>query len=725
MSVMRKLIGSLRPYNGIKTATILQLSATECGVISLAILFAYFGVNVSVDVLREHCGTSRDGAKAATLINVAEKFKFSAAAYRVELDDIRKLTQPVIAFWKFNHYIVIEGVGVDKVYINDPASGRTTVSFDEFDRAFTGIIISIDPNEDITLLKKRHQFLPMLNEWVSRYRYDLTFVIGCMVLAASVPLLNAKLSSLFIDYAVIGRNDNMIPGVFFATLAAGLVLTLTMSRQRLAQFRLTTKASIIKSSEIMQHMLKLPLLFYSLRQKTDISAILMRSEVVANMIFKSMAVLLMNSVTILLSLFCLIKIDSVLVFALLVLALVLLTGITILSRFNYHYEQSNMHALGKFYGLTLSAIKNIETIKTCDIEHSTFTKWYSAFCAKIQAQDKTNVVTILMDCLYQSFSSLSMLVTFYLGIARVAEGRLSVGELMAFYSLQMYFCGQLISILNAGKDTQSSLASHSRINDILQYKIDERFLPRLVEEGCSSEAALSCHDITFFYNKAEQPTLTNITLEILAGQHIALVGGTGSGKSTLVKILCHLQPASSGNIWLHGRRIETYSAHELTKEFAYVSQDVSLFAGTIYENLTMWHEGIDPSVIQSAIEDACLGELIEARGLHGCVEESGNNFSGGERQRIDIARALIQGASLLALDEATSALDVETENRLLQNLRRRNITIIFVAHRLSTIKHCDQILVMEKGCIVERGSHAQLLAQLTHYQQLLLSESLD
>jgi ABC-type bacteriocin/lantibiotic exporter with double-glycine peptidase domain len=722
MRSLHQLRGRFRPYNGVKTPVVLQMSATECGIASLAMIFSYYHVNLELDVLRERCGVSRDGAKAVTLMEVAEEFAFTANAYRAELVDLQMLSRPVIAFWRFNHYVVIEGVGHEKVFINDPAYGRVSVSFTEFDAAFTGIIIDIIPTENIVSIKSKKIFLPVMQAWLSKYSREIIFVLMCMLVVIAGPLLNSVLSTAFIDYCVIGRNLNWVPGITFISIITGIIYIFLLYTQKLTQFRLSAKASIVQSSEIMLHMLRLPLLYYSLRQKPEIAAILMRTEMIANVLFQSISAVLLNVLAATISLIILIKIDAVLVVSLGLLSLVLVIPVMMVIKLNFVYEQNNINVLGKFYGLTLSCIKNIETIKTSGIETAISQKWQSALYNKVAGLDKSATVTIMLDGIYKAYHSIAMLATLCIGGMRIADGGLTVGSLMAFYALQLYFTSQLIAIVHAGKDLQGASAAHVRMNDMLTQTQDARFNAGFVAQAHASASLLAGLNLSFYYNINAAPSLVDINVQIKHLQHVAFVGGTGSGKSTLVKLLCQLYSPNSGEVCLNGLNLKNYDARTIAAHFAYVSQEVSLFTGSIYNNLTLWQDDIPLREINAAIHDACLDELIEIRGLHGKVEEGGSNFSGGERQRIEIARALLQKSSILILDEATSALDVQTEKKIICNLKNRPLTIIFVAHRLSTIQHCDQIILLERGQIVEQGTHDNLILNRAHYYDLLQND---
>lgn len=719
---IRKIIGKFRPYNGVKTQLVLQLSATECGVAALAMVMGYYGVHSDLAFLRKSCGTSRDGVKAATLIKVAESFGFEAAAYRVELDDIAVLSHPVIAYWRFNHYVVIHGVGDQRVFMNDPALGAISVSFAEFDKSFTGIVISLTPTASVIPLKARSQWQPMLLAWFNGNGFALSLLMVCMLIAITAPMLSTRITAIFIDYCVIGRNSNWLPAFAITSVVLGLAMLIALRLQKITQFRLSMKASMMKSAEMMQHLLRLPLLYFTLRQKPEVATMISRAEIIATTLFQGGSASLISAVSSLVSLLFLIKIDGFMTIILLLLLCLLLVPASIITRMNTSYEQSNVTAISHYYSCSLSNIKNIETIKTCGIEATVLVKWIASLHQKINIQDQSNSLLLLLKACSQLFNSMSMFLTLFVGSIRVAEGKISVGGLIAFYGLQLCFTSQVMAILHLLKDWQSTYATQIQINDIFDHQVDCRFQLAKHPTCMESDVILVCREMSFTYNPVEPPILSDINLDISCGQHVAFVGSTGSGKSTLVKILAHLYPPATGKLLLYGNECQQGGADSLPALFAYVSQEITLFSGTIYDNLTLWKRGVAQSVIEAAIHDACLTELIQQRGLYGKVEEGGCNFSGGERQRLDIARALIQSPAILVLDEATAALDVATEATLINNIRKRTMTILFVAHRLSTVKHCDQIFVIKDGCIIERGHHEELMSNQAHYRELLHNE---
>ncbi len=726
MNIVKKLLGRVRPYNKIKVPLILQLSATECGVAALAMLFAYFDAPVPLENLREKCGASRDGCKATTLIQVARSYGFQADAYKMDIEEVLLLEIPVIAFWNFNHYVVIKGGGTKKVFINDPAHGMSAVSLDEFDKSFTGVVIVLSSTSSIIKTKNFNPILSFLRQWLSAFKpFEWLFVFLCLILVISGPLLNSALSNIFVNYCLIGNNITWLPWIigFFSLFT--LIYSSAVLLQKNHQFKLCTKVSIFKSIEIIAHTLHLPLIFYSLRQKSEIIAILIRIEMVINSLFKNITASILNILMALISLFLMIKIDANLAEKSLLILTISGFALYIVSKVNLTHEKAHTNAMGRWYAFSMTSIRNIDTIKACACETTILSQWHQLFRNKMMAQDKINNISLHINLISQLTHSLSLLTIMYWGCVRASNGLLSVGHLMSFYTLHLFFSQNIDNFVNTIQESHSSYAAHLRINDIAKYKKDQRFLSQ--DKSASlpdSNNILTCDNVSFFYNKYGALVLNKISLKIKPGQQIALVGGTGSGKSSLAKLFCGLYQPQEGKIFISGADVASLNAETLAKKFSYVAQSGTLFSGTLYDNLTLGDKNIAPDKIQQFIKAAELENLISERSLYGKVLENGDNFSGGEIQRIDLARALLQDTPLLILDEATSALDINTERRIIDYLRLCKKTIIYIAHRLATIAHCDIIFVLENGSIIEQGTHQQLLANRGKYFQLTKNECL-
>jgi ABC-type bacteriocin/lantibiotic exporter with double-glycine peptidase domain len=701
-----------------KAPIILQQSETECGIAALAMLFAYYQVHVSMDVLREKCGVTRDGCKAETLINVAKAYGFEAGAYKIEIDELKLAKDPVIAFWNFSHYIVVNGFKRQRFSINDPAHGALPVSLDEFDKAYTGIVIAIYPTENTRLIKKNVSIKPLMLQWLAEYKLPLLFLALCTLLLVTGPLLTSGLTKIFIDQVVIGQHIDWIPWIALIAIFFTLINITAIFNQKWYQFKLITTASLEKSSAIIKQVLWLPLLYFSLRQKGELTATLTRTELIISTLSKSAVT---SSVAIITILFCFIWMLKLNV----LLSITSFISIFLITTIHYYFtqlnlinEKSNLHVMGKIYSHTLSSIRNIETIKSCGLEDHIINKWYGLFCDKLRIRDKLNTLMAFNNTSNRLISSTTLFAFIIVGAIITHAGIISIGNLLGIYSLHLFISNATTTLIATLQNNQQAYITHHRINDMTHAETDSRFQSKTTANPIDNTPIIQCQDISFYYNPSSAPTLQNISLDIWPGQHIALIGPTGSGKSTLAKLLAGLYQAHHGRIAIFGNNITELNTDYLARTFSYVSQDTTLFSGTLYDNLTLWNNHIDINLINQAIHDTCLTELLSARTLTGIVEENGQNFSGGERQRIDIARALIQNTSVLVLDEATSALDVDTESKIINHLRNRNTTIIFVAHRLSTIQHCDQIILMKQGQIIEQGTHDQLLTHQGHYHEL-------
>lgn len=719
MHKLKNILGKFRPYNGIKTPIVLQQSETECGIVALTILFSYFHHHVPFERLREQCGTSRDGCKALTLMHVAKIHGFNVDAFRVELEDLRNLKIPVIAFWNFSHYVVINGVGTDKVFINDPAHGPLSVSLDLFDKLFTGVIIALRPAQSLPPTSKPAVVLPMLFEWLQSYYLELTCLLLFILISVCGTLGQTFLSSLItVEYMTL--NVDFLNRITLVFLIWGLFFSVFVAAQKWYHFTLYAKASLVKSTSVIAHALQLPYIFYTLRQKSEIVAVLNRCDFVVSLLYKGVTYFCANILMLMACLLTMYKINKILVCISAITCILSAVGLFLTTKSTQLYDRANTHLYGKLYGHTVASIKNLETIIACGFETITLKKWQALFVKKLLNQSTLATIKTLLNVAQSGNHNFSTLIIFYLATLQIVNGQLSLGGLMAYYLIHLYTSGLISSLVVSVQDMQKAHFSHIRIKDVMQYPADKRYdVSKFPTEKKEPGTVMRCESVYFFYNKTQPPALSNITCEIKSGEHIAIVGATGSGKSTLAKVLASLYQPDAGSIFLYGHSISHYPTEVLAQCIAYVSQDVALFSGTIYDNLTLWKNTFSAQQINHVLEVACLKEVIAARGLQANIGEEGRNLSGGEKQRIEIARALLQNTPLLIFDEATAALDQKTERSIINHLKQRNQTIIFVAHRLSTIAHCDQIWVMERGSIVEQGNHIQLIEKNGWYHNLL------
>ncbi|NJL19884.1 MAG: ATP-binding cassette domain-containing protein, partial [Leptolyngbyaceae cyanobacterium SM1_3_5] len=384
---------------------------------------------------------------------------------------------------------------------------------------------------------------------------------------------------------------------------------------------------------------------------------------------------------------------------------------------------------GKVSGVAIAGLQSMETLKASGLESDFFARWAGYYTKAINAQQELGLISRILGVLPYLLSSLAALSLLAIGGLRVIEGSLSIGMLVAFQMLMFSFQQPVNRLVRFGSTLQDLQGNLQRLDDVLQNPID----PQLEFDSQQFNRALSTHrlqgyidlkNITFGYNPSEPPLIEDFNLSIKPGQRVALVGGSGSGKSTLAKVIAGLFQPRSGEIYFDGIERSKIPRAVLTNSIAVVEQDILLFAGSVRENLTLWDTTVPDAALERACQDAAIDDVILAMsgGYDAPLLEGAVNLSGGQRQRLEIARALVNNPSIVIMDEATSALDTETERSIDLKLRQRGCTCLIVAHRLSTIRDCDEIIVLDRGKVVQRGTHEELWQQAGYYAELIRSE---
>ena len=368
----------------------------------------------------------------------------------------------------------------------------------------------------------------------------------------------------------------------------------------------------------------------------------------------------------------------------------------------------------------------METLKATGTESEFFAEWSGHYSKSLNAEQKLGVLTSWLNAVPPLLAGLANVALIALGGLRVMEGHLSVGQLVAFQSLMLSFMDPITKLVNLGSQLQEMRGDVTRLDDVASYEPDPQVVASerqgQAEDGTIKlEGTVELRDVTFGYSRMDRPLLSGLNLTIRPGQRVALVGGSGSGKSTVARLVSGLYEPWSGEILFDGRKRTEIPRAVLNNSIGLVDQDVVLFGGTVRENLTLWDETVSGLDMVRSCRDAALHDDVVQRadGYQSQVAEGGRNYSGGQRQRMEIARALVWNPSILVLDEATSALDAATEKVIDDNLRRRGCSCLIVAHRLSTIRDADEIVVLSRGKVVERGTHEQLMASGGAYARLI------
>ncbi|MGB3205003.1 MAG: NHLP family bacteriocin export ABC transporter peptidase/permease/ATPase subunit [Crinalium sp.] len=745
----------------VHTPTLLQMEATECGAAALGIILSYYSRIVPLAELRRECGISRDGSNALNLIKAAKNYGLNAKGFKKLLESLKTLTPPFIVFWNFNHFLVVEGFTEKCVYLNDPATGRRTISLEEFDRAYTGVVLVMEPGENFQTGGKKTNIISAL---ASRLRYSQGTILFCIVagLLLTVPRLAVPaFSQVFVDEILVAnRYDWLRP------LIIGMILT-TAIRSLLAWLRLTylrglmLKLSVTMSGQFLWHILRLPVGFYAQRFAGEISSRVQLNNKVADVLSGRLATTIIDVVMMVIYFVIMLQYDWLLTSVAVGFAAINFFGLQFLSRTRVDANMKLAQEYGKVSGVAIAGIQTIETIKASGLESDSFAKFAGYYAKALNAQQDLALQTQILTALPTLLTALTTASILIVGGFRVMNGTLTIGMLVAYQSLTASFLEPINNLVNFGSTLQDLETDLNRLDDVLQNPVDGEVEGAISEQGSrgvgeqrsrgageqgsrrrirNSQSSITHHqspmtfqlqgylelqNITFGYSRVNNPLIDNFSLNLKPGQRVAIVGGSGSGKSTIAKLICGLYEPWQGEIYFDGMSRKQIRRSVLANSVAMVEQDIFLFAGTIRENLTLWDATVSQPDLVRACNDAAIHDLIVSLpgGYDAKLIEGGMNLSGGQRQRLEIARALVRNPSVLVLDEATSALDAQTELIIDRNLRRRGCSCIVVAHRLSTIRDCDEIIVLEQGKVVQRGTHEDLWQSGGKYVRLLRSES--
>lgn len=708
-----------------KVPTVLQMEAVECGAASLAMILAFFGKYIPLEELRAACGVSRDGSKASNILKAARKYDLEAKGYRKEPESLKEMPMPLVVHWNFSHFLVLEGFHKGKVFLNDPGSGRRVVTEEEFSQSFTGVAMTFAPSSQFQKDRKKPSLISSLTKRLKGSETALVYII-LVGLALVIPgLVIPVFSRIFVDDILLGGRDSWLtPLLLGMGITAALRGTLTWLQQYYL-LRLETKIALTTSGQFLWHILRLPTEFFSQRFAGDITSRMQSNDKVAKLLSGQLATTALNLVMIIFYFALMLQYNVIL--ALVGLIIALINGLYLKFVSNRRVDQNRklLKDRGKLVGSGMAGLQIIETLKATGSESDFFAKWSGYQAKALNSEQELGVSSQFLTAFPTFLTGINNTIVLALGGFLIMEGQMTIGMLVAFQSLMASFMSPVTGIVGLGYELQEVEGEMNRLDDVLKYPIDQEAEGELGETnpytGQKLEGYIELSQITFGYSSLEPPLIEDFSLSLRPGSRVALVGGSGSGKSTVAKIIAGIYRPWSGNILFDGQPRTSFQRATINNSLAMVDQEISMFQGTVRDNITLWDETISEMEVVRAAKGACLHDDITARsgGYNQPVEENGKNFSGGQRQRLEIARALAQNPTIMIMDEATSALDPVTERTIDENIRRRGCTCIIVAHRLSTIRDCDEIIVLEKGKIVERGTHEELKNRSGIYAKLI------
>jgi NHLM bacteriocin system ABC transporter peptidase/ATP-binding protein len=721
--------GVARPR--VRTPNILQMEMVECGAAALGIVLGFHGRFVPLEELRVACGVSRDGSKANNVLKAARKYGLVAKGFKREPDQLREFPLPLIVHWNFNHFVVLEGYGRGKVYLNDPATGPKVVSTAEFDQAFTGVVLTFTPGEEFVRGGERAGLLKPLARRLVGLGPAVTFVVLAGVALLVPGLVAPTFNRVFVDQVLVRGLSWWLRPLLLLMGCTALVLFGLVALQQRYLLRLENRLSLGTSSRFFWHVLRLPIEFFHQRYAGEIASRVSINDRVARLLSGDLATTTLNFLVIAMYALLMLQYDVVLALVSVATACLNIAALRFVSDRRAVLSQRVLQDRGKLMSTAMSGLQTIETLKAGGAESDFFARWSGYQAKVVNATQQLLLATVTLSAVPPFLMAVNTAVVLGIGGVRVMDGHLTMGMLIAFQALMYAFLAPINRLVTLGGELQELQGGMSRLDDVLSAPVDPSAedvsgAPAVVEttRAARLDGYLELREVTFGYSRLDPPLVENFWLSLRPGARVALVGGSGSGKSTIAKLVSGLYEPWSGEILFDGRPRTAIPRGVLTSSVAVVDQDVAMFEGTIRDNLTMWDKTVSDHQLIDAAKDACVHEDITARpgGYGAPLEEGGRNFSGGQRQRLEIARALMVQPRLLVLDEATSALDPTTEKIIDENLRRRGCTCLIVAHRLSTIRDCDEIIVLDQGKVAQRGTHEQMARENGPYARLIAAE---
>lgn len=711
-----------------RVPVVMQMEALECGAASLTMVLAYYGKWIPLEKVRQDCGVSRDGSNARNLLMAARSYGLKAQGYRFEPEDLKTGGEfPCIIHWNFNHFVVLCGFRGNCAVINDPARGTVKVPMDVFDEAFTGVCLMFAPDEGFEPGGKPKSVMAFARERLRGAGGAVAFVVLTSLITALIGVINPAFTRIFYDRLLTGQNPEWFIPTIAAMSALAAVQIIVASAEAICSLRINGKLAVIGSTTFLWQVLRMPMEFFSQRMAGDIQQRQGDNASIANSLVSTLAPLALQTVMMVFYLVVMIRYSWQLTLVGVASIVIDAAMSRVISAKRVNITRVQMRDQGKLSSTAVAGIEMIETIKASGTENGYFARW-AGFQASVNTQkvryERLNAYLGMIPTLVTTLTNTAVLA---MGVWYAMEGSFTVGMITAFQAFLAAFTAPATALVSAGQVMQEMRTRMERVEDVMQYPVDVRE----EQDGDAGESGyakltgeVELKNVTFGYSRLAPPLIEDFSMHVKPGSTVAFVGESGCGKSTLSKLISGLYKPWSGEILFGGVPQSGIPRSVFTGSLAVVDQDIILFEDTIANNIKMWDSTIEDFEMIMAARDARLHEDIMQRdgGYQYRITEGGKDFSGGQRQRMEIARVLAQDPTIIIMDEATSALDARTEFEVVNAIRDRGITCIVIAHRLSTIRDCDEIIVLDHGKVAERGTHDELMALGGAYTRLVTSE---
>lgn len=712
-----------------KVPVVMQMEALECGAASLAMILAYYDKWIPLEKLRVDCGVSRDGSNAKNVLIAARSYGLVARGYRYEPEDLKKEGQfPCIIHWNFNHFVVLDGFSKGKAVINDPAKGVCKISMEEFDRAFTGICLMFEPGEEFEPGGRPKSVLKFALERLKGSKTAITFVVLTTIISSLIDIVEPAFSRVFIDRLLTHKNQNWTYPFLIAFALLAAIQIAVSAIEAIYLNRINGRLAISGNMSYLWKVLHMPMEFFSQRMSGTILGRQEENAMIANSLVETFTPLVLEAAMMIFYLTVMIRYSPILTLIGIFSIVLDLFISQVISKKRIGITRVQLRDKGKLASATISGIEMIETIKSSGAENGYFKRW-SGYQASVNTHTvryvKLNQYLGMIPSLVSALTDTAILI---IGVWLIMQGQFTIGTLSAFQGFLASFTAPANTLISAGQTLQEMRTSMERVEDVMKYPDDPCYQTERVEaaEGGYQKLSgnLELKHITFGYAKLAQPLIEDFCMTVRPGSCVAFVGASGCGKSTLSMLIAGLYQPWGGEILFDGKPVREIDRDVFKGSVAVVTQDIILFEDTIANNIKMWDSTIEDFEMILAARDAQIHEDIMMRdgGYQYKIMEGGKDFSGGQCQRLEIARVLAQDPSIIIMDEATSALDARTEYEVVKAIRDRGITCIIVAHRLSTIRDCDEIIVLDHGHVVERGTHEELYQKGGTYTELVTSD---